>query len=74
MLRIRFYLAYFFSLPLFYDKGFFYSCFEITKYFKNVYIDVYIYDGIFESTFQNYIFEHFKDVSDLSTDPETRLH
>lgn len=73
MLRLRYYLAIFFSNRLFHKTAYFYSCFEIVKYFKFFHVDVFIYDGTLETELQEYLFGHFKTVSAANKDPEFRV-
>lgn len=74
MFRIRFYLIYIFTRKHFDKKAIFYSHFEIIKYYKNIFIEIYYYSGKLENDFENFKFEFFYKIFnyDFNKDPETR--
>jgi hypothetical protein len=73
--RIRFFLIYFFNLFLFEKHGYFYSHFEIIKYYKEFYINIFYYDGKFETLFDDLMFSFVIEEREYKkqTDPEDRV-
>jgi hypothetical protein len=55
-------------------KAIFYSHFEILRYYKNIYIEIYYYAGKFETDYEDYKFEFFLKLYNLegNKDVETR--
>ena len=49
--RIRYYLIYIFTRKHFDKKAIFYSHFEIIKYYKNLYVEIYLYSGKLETDY-----------------------
>lgn len=72
--RIRFYLIYIFTRKHFDKKAIFYSHFEIIKYYKNLYVEIYLYSGKLESDYEDYKFNFFYKLYNMekNKDPETR--
>ena len=74
MFRIKLYLIYIFTRRHFHKKAVFYSHFEILKYYKNIYVEVYYYSGKLETDYEDFKFEFFLKLYNLESnkDPETR--
>jgi len=74
MFRIRYYCYYIFTERHFDRKAIFLSHFEIYKHFKNVYIEIYYYDGKWETEFEDYKIELYRQHFDMpmNKDPEMR--
>lgn len=72
--RIRYYCIYVFSAKHFDRKAMFYSHFEVLRHFKNIHVEIYYYDGKWETEYEDYKFEVFiKHYNlDQNKDPETR--
>lgn len=72
--RIRYYLIYIFTRKHFDKKAIFYSHFEIIKYYKNLYVEIYLYSGKLESDYEDYKFNFFYKLYNMekNKDPETR--
>ena len=75
MFRIRFYCIYTFTRRHLDKKAIFYSHFEILKSYKNIYVEIYYYDGKLESDYEDFKFEFFIKAYNLeiNKDPETRI-
>ena len=73
--RIRFYCIYTFTRKHLDKKAIFYSHFEILKHYKNIYVEIYYYDGKLESDYEDFKFEFFIRAYNLeiNKDPETRI-
>jgi hypothetical protein len=73
--RVRFFLVYFFNLKLFEKHSFFYSHFEVVKYYKQFYVNIFYYDGKLEGLFDDLIFSYFIEEKEYKkqTDPEDRV-
>lgn len=74
MFRIRHYCYYIFTEKHFDRKAIFLSHFELYKHFKNVYIEIYYYDGKWETEFEDYKIELYRQHYDMpmNKDPEMR--
>ncbi len=72
--RIRYYLIYIFTRKHFDKKAIFYSHFEIIKYYKNLYVEIYLYSGKLETDYEDYKFNFFYKLYNMekNKDPETR--
>lgn len=73
--RVRFFLIYFFNLNLFERHGLFYSHFEIIKYYKQFYVNIFYYDGKLEGLFDDVMFSFYIEEKEYNrrTDPEDRI-
>jgi hypothetical protein len=67
--------VYFFNLKIFEKHGFFYSHFEVIKYYKHFYVNIFYYDGKLEGLFDDLIFSYYIEEKEYKrqTDPEDRL-
>lgn len=74
LFKIKFYLIYIFTRRHFDKKAIFYSHFELIKYYKKIYIEIYYYSGKLENDFENFKFEFFYKLHnyEFQKDPETR--
>ena len=66
---------YFFNLKVFEKHGFFYSHFEVIKYYKHFYVNIFYYDGKLEGLFDDLIFSYYIEEKEYKrkTDPEDRV-
>jgi len=53
--RIRYYCIYIFNAKHYDRKAIFYSHFEVLKFYKNIFVEIYYYDGKFEEDFEDYL-------------------
>jgi len=74
MFRIRYYCYYIFTERHFDRKAIFLSHFELYRYFKNVYVEIYYYDGKWETEYEEYKIELYRQHYDMpmNKDPEMR--
>lgn len=72
MIRIRFYLSYFFSLKQLEKAGYFYSHFEIIQKYNFLKINIFIYDGWIEALIEELVFLHRSEIKKLNKNPSKR--
>lgn len=74
MFRIRFYCYYIFTERHFDRKAIFLSHFELYRYFKSIFVEVFYYDGKWETEYEEYKIELFRQHYDMpmNKDPEMR--
>jgi hypothetical protein len=72
--RIRYFCIYIFGARHYDRKAIFYSHFEVIRHYRNIFVEIYYYDGKFEDEFEDYKQEVFKKYYYLKVnrDPETR--
>lgn len=75
MFKIRFYCMYYFFVRYYDRKVIFFSYFEILKYFKNIKVNIYYYDGKWEDEYEDYKWEiYIKYYNlDVNRDLEIRI-
>lgn len=74
MFRIRFYCYYIFTERHLDRKAIFTSHFELYRHFKKVFVEIYYYDGKWETEFEEYKIELYRQHYDMpmNKDPEMR--
>ena len=74
MFRIRLYCYYIFTERHFDRKAIFTSHFELYRHFKQVFVEIYYYDGKWETEFEEYKIELYRQHYDMpmNKDPEMR--
>ena len=74
MFRIRFYCYYIFTERHFDRKAIFLSHFELFRYFKSIFVEIFYYDGKWETEYEEYKIELFRQHYDMpmNKDPEMR--
>lgn len=74
MFRIRLYCYYIFTERHFDRKAIFTSHFELYRHFKKVFVEIYYYDGKWETEFEEYKIELYRQHYDMpmNKDPEMR--
>lgn len=74
MFRIRLYCYYIFTESHFDRKAIFMSHFELYRHYKNIFVEIYYYDGKWETEFEEYKIELYRQHYDMpmNKDPEMR--
>jgi hypothetical protein len=71
--RIRFFVSSFFdNCPSLEENGAFFSHYEIIKHYKNLKINIFFYDGLFETLVVNYFHEIFLDYKEIKKDKHSK--
>lgn len=71
LIKMRYYLVYFFFFNKILDKlGFFFSCFDLSKFTFVIHTRLFLYDGPFEGFLEKFFFKFKMAIKDLnSQDP-----
>ncbi len=69
VIRVRFFLLYFFSLKNLEKAGYFYSHFEIIQKYNYLKVNIFIYDGWIEALIEELVFLHRSEIKLLNKNP-----
>jgi len=70
--RVRLFLIYFFSSKRVEKTAYFYSHFEIINKYKNLYVNIFLYDGAVEGILEMIFTSHYKGVQRINRSPFKR--